>query len=71
LSTKTPLKLGALAQACGAHGVGNVRPGTYSDCKGSNLATVTIVDELMLEPAMQIPCFASAVPVKYMLHAFS
>ncbi len=71
LSTKTTLNSGALDQACGALGVGNVRPGTFSDCTGSNLATVTIVDELMLDPAMQMPCFASAVPGKYMLHAFS
>lgn len=71
LSTKTTLNAGALDQACGALGVGNVRPGTFSDCTGSNLATVTIVDELILDPAMQMPCFASAIPGKYMLHAFS
>lgn len=71
LSTKSTLNSGALDQACGALGVGNVRPGTFSDCTGSNLATVTIVDELTLDPAMQMPCFASAIPGKYMLHAFS
>lgn len=71
LSTKTTLNAGALDQACGALGVGNVRPGIFSDCTGSNLATVTIVDKLTLDPAMQMPCFASAIPGKYMLHAFS
>lgn len=71
LSTRSTLNAGALDQACGALGVGNVRPGTFSDCTGSNLATVTMVDQLTLDPAMEMPCFASAIPGKYMLHAFS
>lgn len=70
-STNTTLNVGALDQACGALGVGNVRPGTFSDCTGSNLSTVAIVDKLILDPSMQMPCFASAIPGKYMLHAFS
>lgn len=71
LSTETMINIGALDQACGALGVDNVRPGTFSDCTGSNLSTVAIVDQLVLDPAMQMPCFASAIPGKYMLHAFS
>ena len=71
LRTKTTVNIGALDQACGALGVGNVRPGTFSDCTGSNLSTVAIVDKLTLDPSMQMPCFASAIPGKYMLHAFS
>lgn len=71
LSTKTKVNIGALDQACGALGVGNVRPGTFSDSTGSNLSTVAIVDKLILDPAIQMPCFASAIPGKYMLHAFS
>lgn len=71
LSTKTTVNAGALDQACGALGVGNVRPGSFTDCTGSNLSTVAIVDKLILDPDMQMPCFASAIPGKYMLHAFS
>jgi sugar (pentulose or hexulose) kinase len=71
LSTGTVLNIGALDQACGALGVGNVRPGSFSDSTGSNLSTVAIVDKLILDPSMQMPCFASAIPGKYMLHAFS
>lgn len=70
-SASTTLNIGALDQACGALGVGNVRPGTFSDSTGSNLSTVAIVDKLILDPAIQMPCFASAIPGKYMLHAFS
>lgn len=70
-STDTVLNAGALDQACGALGVGNVRPGTFTDCTGSNLSTVAITDQLVLDPLMQMPCFPSAIPGKYMLHAFS
>jgi len=70
-SENTILNIGALDQACGALGVGNVRPGTFSDSTGSNLSTVAVVDRLTLDPSMQMPCFASAIPGKYMLHAFS
>lgn len=71
LGMQTVINIGALDQACGALGAGNVRTGTFSDCTGSNLSTVAIVDRLILDPAIQMPCFASAVPGKYMLHAFS
>ncbi|MED3724864.1 xylulokinase [Priestia filamentosa] len=65
------ISAGALDQACGALGVGNVNPGVFSESTGSALTSVTIVDNPMLDPAMEMPCFASAIPGKYMLHAFS
>jgi xylulokinase len=71
LSPNMELNIGALDQACGALGVGNVLPGSFSDSTGSNLSTVTIVDKLVLDPSMQMPCFAGAIPGQYMLHAFS
>ena len=71
LNPEMTVNIGALDQACGALGVGNVRTGTFSDCTGSNLSTVAIVDKLILDPSIQMPCFASAIPGKYMLHAFS
>lgn len=66
-----PVSVGALDQACGALGLGNVFPGIFSESTGSALTTVTIVDELKLDPAGQVPCFAAALPGQYMLHTFS
>jgi sugar (pentulose or hexulose) kinase len=66
-----PVSVGALDQACGALGVGNVVPGVFSESTGSALASVTVVDELTLDPAAQVPCFAAAVPGQYLLHNFS
>ncbi|MCR8928891.1 FGGY family carbohydrate kinase [Priestia megaterium] len=71
LSKELMISAGALDQACGALGVGNVNPGVFSESTGSALTSVTIVDKPILDPAMEMPCFASAIPGKYMLHAFS
>ncbi|MFV9429038.1 xylulokinase [Rhodococcus aetherivorans] len=66
-----PVSVGALDQACGALGLGNVTPGIFSESTGSALTTVTVVDELRLDPAGRVPCFAAALPGQYMLHTFS
>ncbi|KWR70093.1 hypothetical protein RN04_14710 [Arthrobacter sp. W1] len=62
---------GALDQACGALGMGNATPGIFSESTGSALTTVTVVNELKLDAAGRVPCFASAIPGQYMLHTFS
>jgi len=66
-----PVSVGALDQACGALGLGNATPGIFSESTGSALTTVTVVNELKLDEAGRVPCFASALPGKYMLHTFS
>ncbi|MCW4466787.1 FGGY family carbohydrate kinase [Glutamicibacter sp. MNS18] len=66
-----PVSAGALDQACGALGMGNAVPGIFSESTGSALTTVTVVDELKLDEAGRVPCFASAIPGQYMLHTFS
>ena len=71
LSTRTTVNIGAIDLACGAVGVGNVRPGIFSDSTGSALCTVTMSDHIVLDPAMQMPCYCSAIPGKYMIHAYS
>lgn len=71
LSTNTTVNIGAIDLACGAIGVGNVRPGIFSDSTGSALCTVTMADHIVLDPAMQMPCYCSALPGKYMIHAYS
>lgn len=66
-----PVSAGALDQACGALGMGNAIPGIFSESTGSALTTVTVVNELKLDAAGRVPCFASAIPGQYMLHTFS
>jgi sugar (pentulose or hexulose) kinase len=66
-----PVSVGGLDQACGALGVGNVVPGIFSESTGSALTSVTVVDELRLDPSARVPCFPAAVPGQYMLHNFS
>jgi xylulokinase len=66
-----PVSAGALDQACGALGVGNAVPGIFSESTGSALTSVTIVEELALDPAGRVPCFPAAIPGQYMLHNFS
>jgi xylulokinase len=71
LSTKTLVCLGALDQACGAIGVGNVKPGIFSESTGAALASVAMTDHPVIDPAGQMPCFASGIPGMYMVHAYS
>jgi xylulokinase len=46
-------------------------PGILSESTGSALAIVTIAEEIVLDPAGEVPCFPAAVPGQYMLHMFS
>lgn len=71
LSEKTLVCLGALDQACGALGVGNVRPGIFSESTGAALATVSITDKPVFDPTGEMPCFAGGIPGTYMIHSFS
>jgi xylulokinase len=71
LGSDTLICLGALDQACGAIGVGNVRPGIFSESTGAALASVAMTDQPVIDPAGQMPCFASGIPGVYMVHAYS
>jgi sugar (pentulose or hexulose) kinase len=71
LPTGLPVSVGALDQACGALGVGNAVPGIFSESTGSALTSVTIVEQLALDPSGRVPCFPAAIPGQYMLHNFS
>ena len=44
---------------------------SFSESTGSALTSVTILDDIVVDPNKEMPCFASAIPGKYMLHAFS
>jgi len=71
LSTRTIVTTGALDQACGGIGVGNIKPGIFSDCTGSNVAVCALVDRPVYDPHKQLPCFYYGMPDTYMMHAFS
>lgn len=71
LSPDTLICLGALDQACGAIGVGNVKPGIFSESTGAALASVAMTNRPMIDPAGEMPCFASGIPGMYMVHAYS
>jgi xylulokinase len=65
------VSLGGLDQACGALGVGNVRPGVFSENTGAALAICSTVDGPVLDPNRRIPCHCHGVPGEYMLHTFT
>jgi sugar (pentulose or hexulose) kinase len=71
LAPSTIVATGALDQACGALGVGNVRPGIFSECTGSNVGVVTLVERPRIDPLRQMPCFYYGLADTYMMHAFS
>lgn len=69
LSHNLKLVMGGLDQACGAIGVGNVRPGVFSECTGAALVVATMTDEIVFDSGGELPCFYGAIPGLYMLHA--
>jgi xylulokinase len=71
LGSDTLICLGALDQACGAIGVGNVKPGIFSESTGAALTSVAMSTKPVIDPSGQMPCFASGIPGMYMIHAFS
>jgi sugar (pentulose or hexulose) kinase len=71
LSPKTVACTGALDQACGAIGVGNVGPGIFSENTGAALAICASVKQATLDPRDQMPCHYHGIPGLYMLHTFT
>jgi D-xylulose kinase len=71
LDARTLVATGALDQACGAIGVGNIAPGVFSACTGSNVTVVAVVARPTIDPHRQLPCFYFGLPDTYMMHAFS
>lgn len=71
LSSKLMVCTGGLDQACGAIGVGNIRPGIFSENTGAALAICATVNQPILDPNLQMPCHYHGVPDIYMLHTFT
>jgi len=71
LSPATVVATGGLDQACGAIGVGCIRPGVVTENIGAALAMCALVDKPFEDPEEQIPCFYFALPDMYMAHSFT
>ena len=71
LSPHTVVCTGALDQACGAIGVGNIKPGIFSENTGAALAICATVSQPVLDPSDQMPCHYHGLPGLYMLHTFT
>ncbi len=62
---------GALDQACGAIGGGNIAPGGFSENTGAAIALCATIDGPRLDPAGAMPCHYHAMPDTYMFHTFT
>jgi xylulokinase len=71
LSPGTVACTGALDQACGAIGVGNIKPGIFSENTGAALAICATINQPILDPGNQMPCHYHGLPGLYMLHTFT
>lgn len=71
LSPDTLVATGALDQACGAVGVGNIAPGIISENTGAALAICATLDRPLFDPKRQMPCHYQALPDTYMAHTFT
>ena len=71
LSQGMLVSTGALDQAAGAIGVGNVRPGLFSENTGAALAICATLDQPFMDPNFAMPCHYHGIPGLYMAHTFT
>lgn len=71
LSSKTIVSTGALDQAAGALGVGNIRPGMFSENTGGALAICVPLKKPIFDPLRRMPIHYFALPNMYMAHTFT
>ena len=67
LSCQTLVVTGALDQAAGAIGAGNIKPGIITETTGAALAIVATTQAPIFDPQMRIPCHCHALKNKYFL----
>jgi xylulokinase len=71
LAGDTVVCTGALDQAAGAIGVGNIAPGVFSENTGAALAICATVDHPVRDPKGRMPCHYHGMPDTYMAHTFT
>jgi sugar (pentulose or hexulose) kinase len=71
LSPEMQVATGALDQAAGAIGVGNIRPGLFSENTGAALAICATVDAPFMDPNFTMPCHYHGIAGLYMAHTFT
>ncbi len=71
LDPATVVCTGALDQAAGAIGVGNIREGVFSENTGAALAICATVPAPVFDPGRQMPCHYHGVAGRYMEHTFT
>lgn len=71
LDRTTLVCAGALDQACGAIGGGNVAPGGFSENTGAAVAICSTLDFPRLDPNGSVPVHYHGIPDSYMFHTFS
>lgn len=71
LSSRTVVSTGALDQAAGATGVGNIRPGTFSENTGAALAICAPLETPLIDPKGRMPVHYFVKPASYMAHTFT
>ena len=71
LSMNTIVSTGALDQAAGATGVGNIRSGTFSENTGAALAICAPLDKPLFDPQGRMPVHYFVRPASYMAHTFT
>jgi xylulokinase len=62
---------GALDQACGAIGAGNIDAGGFSANTGAAVALCATIDGPRLDPQRRMPCHYHGIPDAYMFHTFT
>jgi xylulokinase len=71
LSPKTMVATGALDQACGAIGIGNIKPGVFSENTGAALAICATLKKPVFDKLGRMPIHYHGVPNTYMAHTFT
>jgi xylulokinase len=71
LSSRTIVTTGALDQAAGATGVGNIKPGMFSENTGAALAICAPLDNPIFDPQRRMPVHYFVRPASYMAHTFT
>lgn len=71
ISPNAQISTGCLDQVAGAIGVGNIRPGIFSENIGAALAICVPTKELTYDKNRLMPVHYFAVPDTYMMHTFT